>query len=77
MNDRDSTRSRPRPYRPTTQEVNGLLQRAADHHLGTDFLVNGSLDSVAATFGVHAFTVDAARTVCRDRAEQRAAAART
>ena len=71
MNDRD-----PRPYRPTAQEVDVLLQRAADHHLGTDFLVNGSLDSVAATFGVHAFTVDAARTVCHDRAKQRAATAR-
>jgi hypothetical protein len=77
MNQRDPTLSVPTSYRPTAQEVDGLLQRAADHHLGTDFLVNGSLDSVAATFGVHAFTVDAARTACRKRAEQRAATART
>jgi len=29
--------------------------------LGIEFLLNGSLDAVAATFNVHAFVIDAAR----------------
>ena len=48
-------------YKRTTIEITKLLQKAADHPLGKKFLVEGSLDSVAATFGVHAFVVDAAR----------------
>lgn len=51
----------PRPYQPSAGEVDKLLSRAADHPLGTAFVVNGALDSVAATFGVHAFVVEAAR----------------
>jgi len=42
-------------------EVLELIDRAEEHPLGTDFLVNGCLESVAATFGVHAFVVDKAR----------------
>ena len=57
----------PKPYRPTTAEVEDLLRRAAKHPLGTEFLVDGSLDAVAATFRVHAFAVDAARTTLGDR----------
>ena len=42
-------------------EIQELLRRATDHPQGVEFLLNGSLDSVAATFQVHAFVVDAAR----------------
>lgn len=48
-------------YQPTASEIAKLVQQAAKHPLGKNFLVKGSLDSVAATFGVHAFVVDAAR----------------
>ena len=48
-------------YQPTASEIAKLMQQAANHPLGTNFLVEGSLDSVAATFGVHAFVVNAAR----------------
>lgn len=48
-------------YKPTATEITKLMKQVADHPLGTKFLVEGSLDSVSATFGVHAFVVDAAR----------------
>ncbi len=48
-------------YHPTASEIAKLMQQAADHPLGKNFLLEGALDSVAATFGVHAFVVDAAR----------------
>ncbi len=51
----------PGQYRPTADDVDGLVHRASTHPLGTGFLVNGAIDSVAATFGVHAFIVDEAR----------------
>ncbi len=51
----------PGQYRPTAKEVDGLVHRASTHPLGTGFLIDGALDSVAATFGVHAFVVDEAR----------------
>ncbi len=53
----------PGTYNPTPDEVRGLLRRAAEHPLGTEFLTGGALDAVAATFGVHAFLVEAARRV--------------
>ena len=43
------------------EQVLDLIQRAERHELGRDFLVQGAPDAVAATFGVHAFLVDAAR----------------
>ena len=46
---------------PAKNEVITLIDRAKSHDLGVDFLVNGALDAVAMTFGVHAFVVDAAR----------------
>ncbi len=52
-------------YRPTPDEIKGLLRRAAGHPLGTEFLLKGALDAVAATFGTHAFVVDAARDQLR------------
>lgn len=52
-------------YRPTPDEIKGLLSRAAGHPLGTEFLLKGALDAVAATFGAHAFVVDAARDQLR------------
>jgi hypothetical protein len=41
--------------------VQDLIVRATAHPLGVSFLLQGAHDAVAATFGVHAFTVDAAR----------------
>ena len=46
---------------PTETEIQDLIERANSHDLGIEFLLNGSLDAVAATFGVHAFVIDAAR----------------
>jgi hypothetical protein len=41
--------------------VDELIERARAHPLGTEFLEEGYLDSVAAGFQAHAFTVEAAR----------------
>ncbi len=46
---------------PTETEIQYLIEHAKSHDLGIDFLLNGSLDAVAATFNVHAFVIDAAR----------------
>ena len=48
-------------YQPTDEEVQNLIARAREHPLGLDFLTYGALDAVSATFGIHAFVVDAAR----------------
>jgi len=48
-------------FRPTPEQVADLIERARAHALGVEFLRHGSQDAVAAVFGVHAFTVDAAR----------------
>lgn len=48
-------------FTPCEADVQSLIAKAKDHELGTDFLKTGSLDSVAAMFETHAFTVDAAR----------------
>jgi hypothetical protein len=48
-------------YEPTPEEVTDLIERAKAHELGLGFLREGALQAVAAAFGVHAFTVDAAR----------------
>ncbi len=50
------TRPEPRPG-----EVDVLIEAARRHPLGLEFLDEGELGCVAVTFGVHAFTVDAAR----------------
>ena len=49
-------------YDPTPEEITDLIERAKAHPLGLDFLRNGALEAVAAAFGVHAFTVGAARS---------------
>ena len=67
----------PRHDRPTAAEVQELLRRAAAHRLGTEFLLEGALDAVAATFRVHAFCVDAARDVLRREAAKPPALRRT
>ena len=41
--------------------VDELITRARSHELGIEFLLNGFLASVAAEFGAHAFTIEAAR----------------
>ncbi len=46
-------------------EVDALLRRATAHPLGCEFIKRGSPDAVSATFGVHAFVVDAAREALR------------
>ena len=61
MTKNNSSLDVPGRYRPTAAEVDLLVQRATVHPLGTGFLVNGAIDAVAATFGVHAFVVDEAR----------------
>jgi hypothetical protein len=48
-------------YKPTPDQVQALIRDASKSSFGTEFLTTGALDAVAATFGVHAFTVDAAR----------------
>jgi hypothetical protein len=59
---RDTGRRVPLGFRPPSdEEIESLIRRAREHELGTDFLVKGAQDAVAATFGVHAFLVDAAR----------------
>ena len=62
MSDSAELRGVGNPYRPSRPEIDDLIRRAERHPLGTAFLREGSLDAVAATFGVHAFTVEAARS---------------
>ncbi len=64
------TESVPKPYRPTRQEVDELIRRASEHELGTEYLLQGALDSVAATFQVHAFVIEAARTALAGEADE-------
>ena len=52
-------------YRPTDDEVNTLIARAAEHPLGVEFLREGALDAVSITFQVHAFAVERAREKLR------------
>lgn len=54
-----------RRYEPSEEEVQDLIRRAEEHELGPEFLLGGALDAVAATFGAHAFTVEAARETLR------------
>ena len=62
MGGMDRSRAAGGVWQPDSQEIEDLIVRARRHPLGMDFLRRGSLDSVAATFEVHAFVVDAART---------------
>ena len=48
-------------FEPAATDIDGLIERAKSHPMGTAFLLEGSLDAVAATFSVHAFVVDKAR----------------
>lgn len=45
----------------TPADVHALVERARAHPFGLEFLRHGAPNAVAATFGVHAFLVDAAR----------------
>ncbi len=49
-----------------TAAVDDLIDRARRHNLGLEFLISGYLGSVAAEFGTHAFTVEAARQRLRN-----------
>jgi hypothetical protein len=55
--------------RPDPSSVERLLTAARAHPLGIDYLMKGYLGSVAATFGVHAFTVEEARRQARANAK--------
>lgn len=48
-------------YTPAPAEIDALIESAKRHPLGLEYLKDGAPDSVAFTFGVHAFVVDAAR----------------
>lgn len=61
MTDNTQSTRLPAASLPGRAEIDGLILRAARHPLGVAFLRDGALDAVAATFGVHAFVVDAAR----------------
>ncbi len=50
-------------YRPSQAAVDDLISNAKNHELGLDFLRDGAVDAVAATFCVHAYTVHVARDV--------------
>jgi hypothetical protein len=49
-------------------DVEALIEAARRHPLGVEFLLDGDLSAVAATFQAHAFTVDAAREHLRGQA---------
>lgn len=51
----------PGPSPSDTPLVDELIERARLHPLGVEFLRDGFLGSVAAEFGAHALTVEAAR----------------
>jgi len=57
----DALRHPGAPVAPPPSEVHALVERARTHAFGLDFLLHGAPNAVAATFGVHAFLVDAAR----------------
>ena len=57
----EGRRQTPLGYNVQESEVLDLIRRAEAHELGRSFLAQGAQDAVAATFGVHAFLVDAAR----------------
>ena len=61
MTDRKQMNHNLTTYRPSHAEIEALINRASGHQLGKQFLIDGALDAVAATFNVHAFVVDAAR----------------
>ena len=64
MSPLDAPHARPggtRRYQSTTAEVDHLISSAREHPLGLEFLEQGALDAVAATFRTHAFVVEAAR----------------
>lgn len=48
-------------FQPTPDQIHELIEAAANHPLGVEFLLEGDLGSVAAMFGAHAFTIEAAR----------------
>jgi len=52
-----------------------LIARADAHPLGREFLREGALDAVAATFHVHAFAVDRARELMNADGDEAAARA--
>ena len=49
------------PRHADLASVDELIERARNHRLGLEFLLEGYLASVAAEFGTHAFTVEEAR----------------
>jgi hypothetical protein len=48
-------------FQPQPQQIEQLIEQAHNHPLGIQFLLEGDLCAVAILFGVHVFTVEAAR----------------
>lgn len=63
--------SRSGSFTPGDREVEALILAASRHPLGTEFLLGGYLGTVAITFHVHVFTVEAARQRLRGPATSR------
>jgi hypothetical protein len=63
-----ATAPAPTRYVFNALDVEALIEAARKHPLGLEFLLNGDLSAVAATFQAHAFTVDAAREHLRGQA---------
>ena len=63
-----ATAPAPTRYVFNALDAEALIEAARKHPLGVDFLLNGDLSAVAATFQAHAFTVDAAREHLRGQA---------
>jgi len=57
----DPRRRSPLGIETSDQDVDGLISRAEHHPLGLEFLKNGDLQAVSATFETSAFVVDTAR----------------
>lgn len=64
--ERGASAHRPTSHHSDPRAVDDLIARAGKHPLGLEFLRDGLLGSVAAEFGTHAFTVEAARLHLRN-----------
>ena len=62
--------SRLNELRFPVQRVDALIETAAVHDLGLDFLLNGAMPSVVRTFRVPDFLVEAARDRIRRQAQR-------
>ncbi len=61
MNDSLPEKTRFEIFRPQPHQIEQLIWDARNHPFGIEFLLEGDLCAVAVLFGVHVFTVEAAR----------------